>query len=62
MSVTITSRTWYTCVLNMVEIGIETICVQFLCVKVFMVIGQVNKSFYLQAIKYFNAECHFAKI
>jgi hypothetical protein len=46
----------------MVEIGIETIRVQFLCVKVFMVIAQVNKSFYLQANKYYNAECHFAKM
>jgi hypothetical protein len=47
----------------MAGIGIETIRVQFfLCVKVFMVIAQVNKSFYLQANKYFNAECHFAKM
>lgn len=45
----------------MVEIGIETIRVQFLCVKVFMVIAQVNKSSYLQANKYFNAELSFCK-
>lgn len=46
----------------MVEIGIEAIHVQFLCVKVFMVIEQVNKSFYSRANNYFNAECHFEKI
>jgi hypothetical protein len=46
----------------MVEIGIEAIHVQFLCVKIFMVIAQVNKSFYLRANNYFNAECNFAKI
>jgi hypothetical protein len=39
----------------MVEIGIETIHVQLLYVKVFMVIAKVNKSFYLRANNYFNA-------